>query len=138
MTHDQEVLQHVERPRLPWRNDARTECGLPTAGHPVITRDEFIAKVKRLGQQRSAMSTCMTCWNTAQRWPTWGQDPVAMMRRETQMWKGDPRLRDELVAIAALIEAHRDEFDGLLTGLGQTSRLDEARRARRARVGGER
>lgn len=128
--------EHVERPPLPWRAAVITECGLPAAGHPVITRDEFIAKVKRQGKQRAAFSTCMTCWETAQRWPTWEQDPVQRIARETYgggYRRGSDRFRAELLAIEVLVAAHREEFDAALAGLADAPRLDEARRARRAR-----
>jgi hypothetical protein len=136
-------LEHVERSRLPWRADGMTECGLPFAGHPVITRDEFIAKIKRLGKQRTSMTTCMTCWSTADRWEPWDQDPVACIQRETygtRMFRtaGHPehdRFRDELVALAELVGRHRDEFDTILSSLGDTVRLDDARQQRRRRHG---
>jgi hypothetical protein len=40
---------------------------------------------------------------------------------------------DELRAIEALIAAHPGEFEAFLTGLGDTVRLDEARRNKRRR-----
>lgn len=128
--------EHVERPPLPWRAARITECGLPTAGHPVITRDEFVVKVRRQGKQRAAFTTCMTCWDTAQRWPTWEQDPVRRICRETygNGARGSyDRFRAELYAIEVLVAAHREEFDAALAGLADAPRLDEARRVRRAR-----
>lgn len=133
---DGQPLEHVARAALPWRTDPPlTECGKPHDGRPVLTRDEFVAKVRRLGRQRAAMSTCMTCWGAAERRTNWGQDPVAVMRRECGDWAHtDSRLRDELLALAALADAHRDEFEQLLTGLGDMVRLDERRRRRTRRA----
>jgi hypothetical protein len=64
--------------------------------------------------------TCMTCADTARRWGTWEDDPRLAVQREIEWergnayWRGredrGQRLKDELVAIAKLIEAHRDEF----------------------------
>jgi hypothetical protein len=131
-------LDHVLRPQPPWRTGHTTECGLRADSYPALTRDEFKAKVRRQGQQRAALTTCMTCLHTAQRWPTWDEDPVQAMGRETYGGRrGDTRFRDELVAIAALIAAHRDEFDALLKDLDDIPRLADARarsRARRAPV----
>jgi hypothetical protein len=135
LTEPPAALDHVRRPPLPWRDDKLTECGLAVVGRPTISRDEFVARVKQQGKQRSAMTTCMTCWHTAARWPTWDQDPVQAIARETyQGRRGDDHFRDELRAIAALIEAHRDEFDGYLHGLTQTVALDDRRAARRLRI----
>lgn len=136
-------MEHVIRSRPPWRHGGDlTECGKPAAGLPVITRDAFLAKVRAQGKQRSALTTCMTCWNTASRHPSWDENPVRSLVREASQYQWYPfqempeksvTFRDELLAIAALIEAHRDEFDELLTGLGDTVRLDEKRRQRRLR-----
>lgn len=133
-------LEHVERVTPPWRRDLVTECGLPVAGHPVISRDAFIAKVKSQGKQRSAMTTCMTCWDSAVRNQPWDENPVKSLIREAERhrWAGRgrdgrdvERFRRELLAIAALIEAHRDEFDDMVAGLGETVRLSDRRAERR-------
>jgi hypothetical protein len=142
-----EPLDHVLRAALPWRDGpVLTECGkLPADGMPVLTVPEFVAKVKRQGQQRASMSTCMTCWNTAQRHHTsWDADPVAVISREAgwaRTWspgviRDDPTARlfhTELLAIAELISRHRDEFDGLVDGIGAAPSLDDRRRDRRRR-----
>lgn len=128
-------LEHVMRPQPPWRAGEVTECGLRADSYPTISRDDLAAKVRKQGQQRAAMTTCMTCLSTARRWPTWDEDPVAAMGRETYGGRhGATRFRDELLAIAALIEKHRDEFDGYLAGLDDVPRLEEARRARAQRA----
>jgi len=126
-------VSHVVRPDLPWRKSTTTECGRTGGNRPLMTRDELIAKVKLEGIQRAALSVCMTCLETARRWADWRRDPVQAMARETYHGShgADPRLKNELLALAALVEAHRDEFDEMLTGLAGTISLDAARRARR-------
>jgi hypothetical protein len=132
-------LHHVQRPVPPWREITLTECGLDLAGRPAMSRDEFLTLVQRLGHQRASMQTCMTCWSTVRRWPEWEVDPVKSIGREVSTHQNiaregnHPSFRDELYAIAALIAAHRDEFDGYLDGLSQSTSLDAARKRRRAR-----
>lgn len=143
---DKEPLAHVLRAALPWRDGlVLTECGkLPGTGMPVLTVPEFVAKVKREGRQRSAMTTCMTCWATAVRHSvtSWAADPVGVMSREAgwaRTWqpgvvRDDPAarlFRDELLAIEELVSRHREEFDGIVAGLAGAARLDDARRRRR-------
>jgi hypothetical protein len=137
-----EPLAHVLRAALPWRDGpVLTECGkLPDAPMPVLTVGEFIAKVKREGKQRSAMTTCMTCWHTASRHAvtSWEADPMGVLDREiswARAWRGeirdDPtarRFRDELLAIEELIARHRAEFDGLVTGIAAAPSLGDRRR----------
>ena len=137
-----ETLEHVLRALPPWRTGAETECGRAASDTGrVISRDEFVAKVNRQGQQRAAMSTCMTCWQTAQRHHDWAHSPSSVLEREVNRathWRKageeEPLIDRELRAIAALIDAHRDEFDGYLAGLGETLSLDELRARRRDRT----
>lgn len=62
------------------------------------------------------MITCMTCYETAQRWKTWEQDPVQAMQRELvyAQKKRTESMRCELLAIAELIRAHKEEFERLV------------------------
>jgi hypothetical protein len=113
-----EPVDHILRPQLPWRSAAGiTECGFNAATVKTLTRPEYFQRLKELGQQRSAMLTCMTCAQTAERHVTWEDDPRGAMQRELGWeygWRGNDRgvrLRDELLAVAALIEGHREEFD---------------------------
>lgn len=123
-----EPVDHILRPSLPWRRDgdagAITECGYDASKVKTLTRAEFFQRIKDFGQQRTAMLTCMTCSDTAKRWKAWGDDPRQALDREiTWEWGGGyrartdrgERLKDELIAIAALIEAHRDEFMAIIT-----------------------
>lgn len=115
-----EPVDHIERPGLPWRGDSpMTECGLNKKSVKMLSRDEFKQRLKDYGQQRTALTTCMTCINTAHRWRTWEEDPREAVDREIQ-WEGrwtngqhGRRLRDELRAVAILIANHREEFDRL-------------------------
>lgn len=139
-TSPPDAIDHIQRATLPWRAAAQlTECGRKLSDvKGFITRDEAEARHKRLGHKRAMFSMCMTCLDAVSRWKTWQEDPVDAIRRESaDLWNKDqPRadqLRKELRAIAALIEAHRDEFDGYLTGLEHTISLADARQARRRR-----
>jgi hypothetical protein len=121
-----EPVDHILRPRLPWRSDegAITECGFDASKVTTLTRIEYFRRLKELGSQRSAMLTCMTCHQTAGRWKTWDEDPREAIGRElewerawsTKKDRGE-RLKDELIAIEALINEHREEFDGVVGGL---------------------
>lgn len=120
-----EPLDHILRPRLPWRPahlPAMTECGCDPQHIKTITREEHFARVKAYTRTRVAMMTCMTCLNTTERWASWEEDARQALEREIQ-WEGGnnyrkargTRLLDELHAIVALIQAHPDEFERLLT-----------------------
>lgn len=137
-----EPLTHVIRPSLPWRPDvdAMTECGLRADSYPSVPRDEASAQWKKMGAQRAALWLCMTCVNTAERWPTWDEDPAGCLGREVERARyrrGDKTeaevFRSELRAIAKLIELHRDDFDTLLSDLGETVSLRDHRAAKAAR-----
>lgn len=121
-------VDHIERPRLPWRPSSEgsvTECGLDASKTRTVTRLEFLQREKDYGRQRNAILTCMTCCDTARRWGTWEDDPRKALDREIAWelrWRaerGEVRLKDELVAIAALIEAHREEFDAHMVATEQ-------------------
>lgn len=114
-----EPVDHVLRPKLPWRDEQDiTECGYDASKVTTLTREEFIARRKEMGEQRTAILTCMTCKDTAARWHDWDTDPRAAIQREIEWehrgrWSRDDgreRLAFELRAIAALIDAHHDEF----------------------------
>lgn len=124
-------VDHILRPRLPWRSADEapiTECGFDATKVTTLTREDFARRLKEMGQQRTALFTCMTCADTASRWGTWDDDPRLAMQREIEWervgWrrqsdKRGERLKDELTAIADLIAAHRDEFDSALSEIGQ-------------------
>jgi len=137
-----EPVDHILRPRLPWRSDegAITECGYDASKVKTITRADFFQRIKDMGRQRCALLTCMTCSDTAGRWGTWDDDPRKAMEREITWecgWQrrqeGASRLRDELVAIAALIETHREEFDATIATNVQRREWLEKKAAKAAR-----
>lgn len=109
--------KHVLRPPLPWRDTSSlTECGHEAL--EAMTRAEFVAGLAEHGPQRMAILTCMTCFQTAQRWADWATDPRKALDREITWevgWRDrGERLRDELLAVAELIERHRVEFDAIV------------------------
>lgn len=113
-----EPVDHILRPTLPWRADSPvTECGYDASKVRTLYRDDYFARRKDLGQIRCAMITCMTCATTAERWGSWVDDPRTALGREIEWETGrrrsqrGQRLRDELLALAALADAHRAEFD---------------------------
>lgn len=135
-----EPVDHIIRPQLPWRlngENSIVECGHDAEKVKSITREEFLKRLKDFGQQRTAMLTCMTCIDTARRWGTWNDDPRVGLQREIEWEHGGAywrsprtdrgqRLKDELLAIAALIEAHREEFDAFITnGIQRREWLDK-------------
>jgi hypothetical protein len=117
-----EPVDHIIRPSLPWRRDIGiTECGYDASKVKAMTRQEFFQREKDLGKQRCAMVTCMTCSDTTKRYGAWEDDPRTAIGREVTWERGEywgrgrsdrgTLLREELLAIEALIEAHRDEFE---------------------------
>jgi len=135
-----EPVDHIERPRLPWRPESETiltECGFEAVKVKCLTRTEFFRRLKEYGEQRTAILTCMTCVQTARRWPTWEEDPRLALHREIEWespWRrGDNgnRLRDELRAIEMLIKAHPDEFKDLVNGITGTIDFLAEKRKRR-------
>ena len=143
MKHD--PLTHIERSRLPWHDERKTECGLDPCRVPTWTRDEAIAKARELGRQRFSLFCCMTCTDTVERHSTWEQDPASCLVRFAERnqlgrsrWsepdQNASRFAAELRAIAALIEEHREEFDETVEGLLNTASLDAARKAKRRRA----
>jgi len=124
-----EPVDHILRPSLPWRRlgeGSITECGYDASKVKTLTREEFFTRLKELGQQRTAMLTCMTCSDTAKRWGTWDDDPRLALQREIEWERGGAywsrgrddrgtRLKDELTAINSLIENHREEFSALVS-----------------------
>lgn len=130
------AIVHVQRPGLPWRKEqSLTECGLPVAGHPVISRADFLVKLKREGERRARYSTCQTCLDTASRWPSWNEDPIRCLYREADRRWGSRRpldpFRTELLALAALVERHPEEFAELLEDIELTVPLPTERAMRR-------
>jgi hypothetical protein len=102
-----------------------TECGLDASKAPTVTREEFFQRVRDWGSQRCMMTICMTCAQTARNHKTWAEDPRSAIAREvaweTRWGRSEVGrvLWDELLAIEALIAAHREEFDAHLVATQQ-------------------
>lgn len=154
-------VDHLPRTPLPWRTAAdRTECGKPISDFEpsrIISVATLERRIQDMGKQRAAFTACMTCMSTADRWRNregrsgpiegivrefeglqWAspppRDPTARRGEEAaRTWARKQRAIAELEAIAALVTAHRDEFDGYLAGLADTTSLAAARRKRSAR-----
>jgi hypothetical protein len=124
-----EAVQHIMRSPLPWRPDEElTECGKPAVDFAkVISRDLAVAQHRDLGATRFAMVTCITCTQTANRWPTFDMNPVDRLLREAQ--RPSPLFKAELRALAMLAAAHPEEFTEAVADLGNTVDLAAARRA---------
>lgn len=117
---NKEPVDHIERPSLPWRKheECLTECGILAIKIRTLTRNDFQRRLKEWGDHRTAITTCMTCVDAARRWTDWETDPRQALEREIN-WEGcgrwqrnsrGTRLRDELKAIAVLIQSHKEEF----------------------------
>lgn len=130
--------EHVVRgSSFPWRapEDGLTECGLDVAGRKVMTKDDLVYKIRVQGQTRAAMTTCMTCAQTATRYKPWEQDPVDAVRREVLgMRRQEEKFKRELWALAALAAAHPEQFQAFMSGLEQTTDLMARRRAKKRGV----
>lgn len=159
MTDTEKVgpVDHITRAVLPWRTEADfTECGkaVPLVRGRMVTRDEAAARIKRIGQRRAMFSLCMTCVSASDRHRGEGSDAVTTVARETggvqfvqppspysrestaAKWAERQRLNAEFEAMAALVAAHREEFDGYIAGREQTVSLADRRRSRRRAGGG--
>jgi hypothetical protein len=134
------ALHHILRDCPPWRDPAtrRTECGRQGPDMATVELTEAARLVQAVGKTRAKEQLCITCFETAGNWPRWQEDPAAVVARECGAHGGrfgfSGKAEDfshELRAIAALIQAHREEFDELVTGHQATVSLHEARAAKR-------
>lgn len=146
MAEVKQPVDHILRPRLPWRAPHEapiTECGYDATKVPTVTRATYFERLKAMGQQRCALFTCMTCADTARRWGTWDDDPRLAVEREIAWERGNyywtsrtdrgERLRDELTAIAQLIASHRAEFEAELTAIAERRVWNEKKEALKRR-----
>jgi hypothetical protein len=143
--------EHVRRVQLPWREQEAglTECGLEAAKFQSLDYRELLDKVRSQGQARAALSTCMTCWQTAERYQgSWNQQSrdfrapslVQVLHRELErhLWgrapKPDPqakRIGHEIAALAQLAELHRGEFEEIIRQLEQAIDFKDLQQRRR-------
>ena len=117
-----EPLEHVLRPAPPWATTKpKTECGRPLNDVSVwVEYEAFVAKVKKQGKTRAAMTTCMSCWNVlGYLRGSWSADPGSVLNRYVATTKGDDQqvANRELFALAALVLANHDEYVQLVHGL---------------------
>jgi hypothetical protein len=133
---DRLPMEHIERCMLPWQSERLTECGKHVEEFAVVlTREQAARKFREQGQQRAALTTCITCMNRGQYQPlSWGSNPAAVMSRACDHagWRpgDDHPMNVELRALALLVEAHRDEFDEAVAALKDSASFAAARRAR--------
>lgn len=130
---DDEPLSHISRRSPPWRAPVKTECGKPLGSTKNVTRAEAQTLINKYGQKRATFMLCVTCVQTSDRYRDWETSPTDVIAREgtTRYGGGEQSEMDrELYAIAALIEAHREEFDGYLTDLAGTVSLRDRRAAK--------
>jgi hypothetical protein len=127
----------VARARLPWSTrTGLTECGRKVVDvAAVISVEKFATKLAAQGKTRAAMTTCMTCWSRLQyRAGSWEKYPIEITRRDLERYDEKERITVELRALEALVEAHRQEYEDLVTGLQDTTDLAERRRAKKGRA----
>lgn len=135
-----EPIDHVRRSLPPWRErDFKTECGRAENDcRSVLSRQEMLDKLRRQGHRRAALSSCMTCLETASRNPSWERQPSAVMMRVLGNRYGYPRHGTdendrELVAIAMLIERHRGEWEEIKNAIRDVADFNAERSKRRRR-----
>lgn len=110
------VIRHISRPSLPWRASNLTRCGRPVA-EMGEGRVISLTQARSLMKRRDGGLVCLTCTRHLNDWPEWDANPSGLMHQYTRTGAWGPArdgwINDDLRAIAALIERHRDEFDAL-------------------------
>lgn len=113
-----EPVAHLPRPVPPWEEIRHTHCGrLIVDVAKMGTSEAYTATVKKYGQRRAAFDYCVTCCQRASvSGASWETSAVEI----TSDWvgrgiftanKAREDVRASLHALAALVEAHRDEFE---------------------------
>lgn len=105
-------LDHIERLVPPWSDMELTECGRRTVDvASVISRSEAERAYRLLGRQRFAVAVCQTCTATMTR-NQYPEDDADMQvaLRHLNTYRKHPTIGDEVRALAALVDRHRDEF----------------------------
>lgn len=128
-----EPMTHILRPKPPWETQDLTHCGRQAETVAHTTADGMMAHLRKYGRQRTAYTHCMTCVDRVQAYSridtnlrvavpmTWESEPVAITERwldRTYEPTEKDRKRRMLHAIAAIIEAHQDEFDAMVAADG--------------------
>lgn len=113
-----EPVAHLPRPVPPWEEAHNTLCGRDMADVAKMgTIAAFIATVRKHGQRRAAFDYCQSCAShTRTAVMTWEKNPIEIMSD----WVGrgiytaapdQERITANLYALAALVEAHPEEFE---------------------------
>jgi hypothetical protein len=140
-------LTHLARVHPPWHTGPpMTECGRPVSdvAGQLMSEEELVRLIGRIGQKRAAFTTCMTCWETCARYrrgsqyalvgsevqlppglPLWERDPAAVIRRSLDAGyrrhrvEENPaaRRRAEWVALGVLVDRYGAEFAELVDAL---------------------
>lgn len=133
-------LDHIARTPLPWRNTNLTECGHDATKYPTITADDYMTRLRKYGDRRTAFTICQTCAARISVHLHTGNAAIPSLvdrlRRDVDGFRQNDQLERELEAIVALIGNHPDEFDALMAAHDTVARLDQRRAAnlRRPRI----
>lgn len=128
-------LRHLRRVAPPWAAQAQTACGRALSDVALwLEFEEAKALVAKVGQKRAQFLFCQTCLShrpKAAASPYWEREPARITAdwASRAAWRdsaGADRVALELHALSDLVEAHRDEYDLLVT-----SRLSDDLSARR-------
>ena len=127
--------RHLQRVSPPWAFGEYTVCGRPISDVKVsLAWEEAKALIVKLGQQRARFVFCQTCIAQQGRIKTpnsWRDDPTMVVHDYTRRnYPPDGGVRAELLALAQLVDAHRDEYTAIVLA-HQTDEVT-ARRKRRA------
>lgn len=134
---EKEVFKHVARVNPPWRKTRMTVCGRRENDvKAVVTFDEALAFIKKLGKTRASYSICMIC---AERCNVrdWWKSPIATLTQGKYNPFGNSvhaennEFSNELRALGKLYEAHTQEFEELLSVISMGDELAEARKNRK-------
>ena len=110
--------KHLERYAPPWATDRRTICGRQlTDVHAWLTWDQGKKLIAKHGVSRAQLLLCQTCLSNQRRIKSpnaWTDNPIAIVNDySSHTWPQSPgfdQTRAELLSLAQLVEAHKDEF----------------------------
>jgi hypothetical protein len=114
--------RHLERFAPPWSTTRLTICGRPLDDVAAwVSFDEGRKLVVKIGQTRAALIFCQTCVNRqhmVDRPEAWEKNPARIVHDYTRhTWREDAaaeHIRAELLSLAKLADAHRDEYDAMV------------------------
>lgn len=114
--------KHLERYAPPWVTSQRTICGRQlddVSGW--LSFEEAKTLINKLGETRARLVLCQTCLNQHRKIAgpaTWGSVPAQVTYDWVQrgLYGQNPEadeIRALLLSLGRLVEAHRDEFNGM-------------------------